>query len=342
MPPAVHALRTLADWWSQSELFSSGPARERAIKLWLQLAEQARGVGDSSMQFATIVDTVVRTVRADVLAALQGRQSLDSVPWFSTLQQCPNMSSYILFNLDEYNKWVSNDSALKRLAKLPLMLSDVMMASESTMRMFRAAAASLDSEIKYAAVPAIVVNESVGVLDWAQRCLDSIGVDVGCDGEQWVKAADSFLVANPALLSRPSVAAGIRRDGKYSLGLWRLVCARQDLFPWALPACLNSESGSERQRAADEIVIANPFLLSCEEIAHVICQDGPYSAALWQLICAREDLFPWAKMVRVPLETCVVVVVRLRVFGTAAVSSRRVREEDRAAGRLQSRPCDFT
>ena len=224
----------MAAWWAKS--LEGGPLSrpsEAAVRLWLQLAEQARGLGDSSPQFVRIVATVTRTVRADVLAALKGSRSLDDVPWFSALQQCPHMANDVLFSWDDYNERVSDVKSVARLAKLPLLLSDVVMGSDATMGLLKRMSASKDVQVKYAAVRVLVLNESVAALDWAQRCLDSVGSEMNSADKATQAAADACIVSNPSLLAHGAVKASVTVVGPYSAALWRLICDRRDVYPWA-------------------------------------------------------------------------------------------------------------
>ena len=227
----------MTEWWSDS-LASGLFARpsEASVKLWLQLAEQAKGLGDSSPQFVAIVDTVTRTVRADVLAALKGSRSLDDVPWFSTLQQCPNLANDILFSWDEYNTWVSDESAVTRLAKLPLLLSDVVMGSEVTMRLLQHASRSASAAARSHALDVILQNDSVATLDWARSCLLEFVKSINSSDVSARTSADTCILANTSLLAHIAVKTVIRR-GPHSVALWRLICEREDLFPWAKQVC---------------------------------------------------------------------------------------------------------
>ena len=282
----------LAEWWGES--LASGPftrPSEASVKLWLQLAEQAKGLGDSSPQFVAIVDIVTRIVRADVLAALKGSRSL--VPWFSALQQCPNMAADILFNWDEYNKLVSGERAVAQLAKLPLLLSDVVMGSQPTIHLLQRMALSRDVDVKYSAVQVMMINEDIYGLAWSQRCLDSLGIDVNSLDKRMQAAADACIVANPSLLSRDAITAHVTGDGTYSAALWRQVFERLDLFPWAIPHHINGHSG-ELRAMAEQILIDDPVLLEHPHVSHAIRHDGTYSAVLWRKVFERLDLFPWA------------------------------------------------
>ena len=151
-PDPVFALRKIADWWSYSELFDSVASRESSVKLWLQLAEQTYDMNDSSPQFASVMEAITRIVRSDVLASLDGDRPVEAVPWFSTLQLCPTVTNDILFSWDEYNNRIAGADALCKLAKLPMLLSDVMPHSASMMLLLRRLFASTITQNKAAAL----------------------------------------------------------------------------------------------------------------------------------------------------------------------------------------------
>ena len=231
--PAAHAMRTLAKWWTQSELSSSGVVQEPAVKLWIHLAEQAKGLGDFGTQFAAMVNTVTHIIRADVFAALTGDRSLDAVPWFSTLQLCPRMASDVLFSWDEYNSVLCSEGAESRFFRLPRMLIDVLLGSESTTRLLQTMAASSVAEVKLHAIAVIVENEDITHLDWAQRCIEGIAENLHHPDDSVRTLARECVVRNPSLLSHGTVSSAIRHDVQYEASLRWVICSRLDLFPWA-------------------------------------------------------------------------------------------------------------
>ena len=294
IPPSTVAVSRMAEWWADS--LASGMftrPSQASVKLWLQLAEQAKGLGDTSPQFVAIVETVTRTVRADVLAALKGSRSLDDVPWFSTLQHCPNMADDMLFHWDEYNKWVTDEKAVNRLVKLPSLLSDVVMSSEPTQRLLQRATESPSAATRACALGLILENETIAAIHWARSCATRFVADINSSNVGSQATADACIVAQPSLLERSAVNAAIVQDGPYSAALWRLICSRCDLFPWAIPYHING-TNAELRTLAERCLIDDPKLLEQASVREGIRPGGQYSAALWRLVCSRQDLFPWA------------------------------------------------
>lgn len=238
-PADVISIRTLTEWWSESCSTGSLAARpgEAQVKLWLQLAEQAMGLGESSPQFASIVQSVISIVRGDVLSALTGKRSVDNVVWFSVLNQCPMMANEVLFSWDEYNARVSDVGAVDRLARLPLLLCDVVTDSEVTMVLLKRAwrSSTLESRALLHHTPAVVTAVASSV-EWAVAGVASALTHTFYD-EYWV--AEMILLRQPSLLTHPLIVATYEHDRRrcWSNALIAAISKHYDTSNWVCIDC---------------------------------------------------------------------------------------------------------
>ena len=326
--PAAISLATMAEWWADSFAtgwFRQAKVEQSSVKLWLQLAEQATGIGELSPQLKAIVETVKGVVRKDVLAVMNGYKLLDDVPWFEVLQQCPRMTTDILFAWDDYNFYIRSVAVMVRLAKLPSLLCDFVINSEPTVRMIQSMTVSCNVDLKYAALAAIAESEDLAGCEWAQRCVESVGIDVNCHDSDKRAAADAFLVSRPQFLAQVAISVTIIPVGPYSAALWRLIFIRVDLFPWAIPYHLNGGGGSDGLSVvAQRVLIDNPELLEHIAVRDSIQPAQVYSPTLWRLICMRSDVFPWAIPRQINSnEPAIRATVEQMVFETPSLLERR-------------------
>ena len=199
----------MADWWSGSLRFGilARPS-PTAVKLWLQLVEQSMGLGDSSPQLAAIVATITRVVRGDVYQGLTGKRELSSVQWFATLQQCPNMANEVLFTWDAYNAFVSDGSAVQRLAQLPVLLCDVIVYSAPTLALLRQLLVSEDVTCLTCGIQALASQEQLLNLDGAVNAIANCTTIFDVD----LQRAVALCLSNyPALFSFPVIQAACAR-----------------------------------------------------------------------------------------------------------------------------------
>ena len=310
--PAAVAVRTMAGWWASSVTtgFFSTPSPE-AIKLWLQIAEQAfplLRLEAVPKDVRALLLAIIAVIREDVLNALNGVGTLDKVPWFPTLQQCPNMAKRILFSWDEYNEWLLHATDYGHINTLPLLLSDVIQDSPSTLCMLRRLWDTGNGD--HMEVVLRVVAANLGLLQLEPWTRGVVGMGLRRQSPAVRSVAVGVVKAEPDLLGCADVAAAtVALFRGYAYGQFEVehsiiidlldtlcLCPLNFTQVWiaGVLAELLTLHVPDVQAAVGGVLRAHPQLLEASNIVRKATGMRPLCRPILEALQLRSDLYPHA------------------------------------------------